>query len=91
MSESQTKERMNSIFQESNLRGLPEPEPGVDSRGEFTLTWTSGSVKINVIFTPALYLTVDDFDTIKVDFNVATETDSEVIDRVEREIAAAAG
>jgi hypothetical protein len=80
---------MNTIFQEAKLRGLAEPEPGVDRRGYFTLTWTSGSSEIVVVFTSAIYLTVTMDQNMAIDFNLAGKTDSEVIDRVEKEIAKA--
>lgn len=86
MSESQNKERMNTIFQESKARGLPEPEPGVDARGYFTLTWTAKSTEIKVIFTSAIYLTVTMDENMSVDFNLANKTDAEVIDRVVKEL-----
>jgi hypothetical protein len=91
MSEPMNKERMNSIFQEAKRRGLSEPEPGVNPRGGFTLTWTVGSTEIAVVFTPALYLTVAKADgDMSIDFNLSGWSDAEVVDRVELEIAKAA-
>lgn len=90
MSVSRNKERMNTIFQESKLRGLPDPTPDVDPRGNFTLTWLSGSDVITVVFTAAIYITVTMDKNMAIDFNLADKTDAEVIDRVEREIAKAA-
>lgn len=88
MSESRNKERMNSMFQESKLHGLTDPEPGVDPSGNFTLTWFAGSTEIVVSFTPAIYLIVTNgVSTIR--YGCAVKTDSEVIDRVEQEIAKA--
>lgn len=87
MKDPQNKERMNTIFQESKARGLSEPEPGVDARGYFTLTWTVKSTEIKVIFTSAIYLTVTMDGNMSIDFNLASRTDAEVIDRVEKEIA----
>lgn len=86
MKDPQNKERMNTIFQESKARGLAEPEPGVDGRGYFTLTWTAKSTEIKVIFTSAIYLTVTMDDHMSIDFNLAGKTDSEVIDRVVKEL-----
>lgn len=89
MSESRNKEHMNSIFQASKLRGLAEPEPGVDPCGNFTLTWFAGSTEIVVSFTPAIYLIVTNgIATIR--YGCAVKTDSEVIDRVEQELTKAA-
>jgi hypothetical protein len=90
MKDPQNKERMNSIFQEAKLRGLPEAEPDVDARGYFTLTWTSGSSEITVVFTSAIYLKVTMDANMSVDFNLAGRTDTEVVDRIEKEIAKAA-
>lgn len=90
MKDPQNKERMNTIFQESKARGLVEPEPGVDGRGYFTLTWTVKSTEITVVLTSAIYLTVTMDGNMAIDFNLAGKTDSEVIDRVEKEIASAA-
>lgn len=87
MSEPQNKERMNTIFQEAKARGLAEPEPGVNSRGAFTLTWTVDSTEIVLVLNPALYLTVTTEDgNMAIDFNLAGKTDSEVIDRVVKEL-----
>lgn len=90
MSESQNKERMNTIFQEAKLRGLPEAESGVDHRGYFTLTWTSGASEITAVFTSSVNLSVTMDGQMAIDFNLADRTDAEVVDRIERELAKAA-
>lgn len=95
MSESRNKERMNTIFQESKLRGLSEPGPGIDQCGNYTLTWISDSTEIVVIFTPGVHLAVTYPDAtlnaiVTIKYGCGGMNDSEVIDRVEQEIAKAA-
>lgn len=89
MKDPQNKERMNTIFQEAKRRGLPESEPSVDHRGYFTLTWTAGTSEITLVFTASPYLKVLMDETMNVDFNLAGRTDSEIVDRIEKEIAKA--
>lgn len=90
MSVSMNKERMNSVFQEAKARGLSEPDPNVDHRGYPTLTWVSGTSEITLVFTAAPYLKVLMDETMNVDFNLASRTDAEIVDRVAKEIAKAA-
>lgn len=89
MSESPAKERMNSITQEAKTRGLSEPTSSVDHRGYPTLTWTSGSAQIMLVLTAAVYLKVLMNEAMTIDFNLASRTDAEVLDRIELEIAKA--
>lgn len=58
MSALRDKERIDSILQAARLRGLAEPDPGVDSDGNFTLTWLACVTEIVVSFTPGIYVVV---------------------------------
>lgn len=90
MSETRNKERMNSIFQESNLQGLTEPEPGVNSRGDFTLTWISDSIKVQLVFIAAIYIRVKTPNRVTNSFSLNRLTDAGIVSTVERHLSGSA-
>lgn len=84
MTETKSVERMHSIFQEMKLHHLTEPDPGVNSDQNFTLSWPLRTAQVSIIFGEGILLTLTEPEKETVTLDFTGYTDAEILDVIIR-------
>jgi hypothetical protein len=80
MSGSTSSERMNSLFQEMKLHYLTEPEPGVNSDHDLTLSWPLRNSQVSIVLGSSILLQLNEPGKDTASLNLTGYTDAEIID-----------
>jgi hypothetical protein len=80
MTATKSVERMHSLFHEMKLHYLTEPNPGVNSDQDFTLSWPLRTAQVSIIFGEGILLTLTEPEKETVTLNLTGHTDSRIID-----------
>lgn len=80
MSGSTSVDRMHSLFQEMKLHYLTEPDSGVNSDQDFTLSWPLRDSQVTIVFGESIVLNLNEPGKETVSLNLTGLTDSRIID-----------
>lgn len=79
-----SRERMNGLFQEMRLHHLTEPEAGLNSARDLTLSWPIGHSEVTItIETPTVIrLTVEAPENEPLGLDLTGATDAQIIETI---------
>lgn len=75
---------MHSLFHEMKLHYLTEPDPGVNSDQDFTLSWPLRTAKVTLVIGSSILLHVNEPEKETVTLNLTGHTDAEILDVIIR-------
>lgn len=84
MTATKSVERMHSLFQEMKLHHLTEPDPGVNSDQDFTLSWPLRTATVTLVLGSSILLHLNEPEKETVTLDFTGYTDAEILDVIIR-------